>query len=290
MPVISSVASWFDKRRLLPDTYTRGLILGQIKAQHRSAYFVGEIRRTGWWYYFPAAFLVKTPLTVLLLFFCGLILLAKTRTRWKCEGTFFLLPLAIFLGIAMTMHLNIGLRHVLPIYPFVLLISGITLNEIRLKWRTMVLLIPVALATIELSLVYPHCLAFFNQLVGGPKNGDLVLLDSNLDWGQDLKPLKAWMDAHHVERINLGYFGAADPAYYGIRNTPLIGSPKFLDAQVTWPRLPGYVAVSVQNLHGLTQYQTKRNFYEPLLDREPVANIGYSIHIYWVETNWWGNW
>ena len=287
VPVISSVANWFDKYRLLPDTYTRGLILGQVKAQHRSAYFVGEIRRTGWWYYFPAAFLVKTPLTILLLFFCGVILLAKTPTRWKREGTFLFLPLAIFLGIAMTMHLNIGLRHILPIYPFALLISGVTLDEMRNRWSTLVLLAPVAVAAVELAVVYPHCLAFFNQLVGGPKNGDLVLLDSNLDWGQDLKSLKVWMDAHQVERINLGYFGSADPAYYGIRSTSLIGSPKFLEAQVTQPRLPGYVAVSVQNLHGLTQYQSKRNFYAPLLEREPMANIGYSIHVYWVETNWW---
>jgi hypothetical protein len=117
----------------------------------------------------------------------------------------------------------------------------------------------------------------------------LVLLDSNLDWGQDLKPLKHWMDAHHVEQINLGYFGTADPAYYGIHATPLLGSPAFLKSQVTEPHLPGYVAVSVQNLHGVWSRQATLNFYAPLLEREPTAVIGYSIHVYWVKTNWWYN-
>lgn len=286
---VSVVANWFDKHRLLPDTYTHSLVLGQVKAQRRSAYFAGEFSRTGWWYYFPVVFLVKTPLTVLLLFICGLVLSVKTRAHWKSEDAFLVLPLAIYLGVAMTAHLNIGLRHILPIYPLVLLICGITLEEMRVRWRPLFLMAPIVLAAVELGFVYPHCLAFFNQLVGGPKNGHLVLLDSNLDWGQDLKPLKLWMDAHHVEQINLGYFGTADPAYYGIHATPLLGSPSFLTAQVTEPRLPGYVAVSVQNLHGVWSRQATLNYYAPLLDREPTAVIGYSIHVYWVETNWWYN-
>jgi 4-amino-4-deoxy-L-arabinose transferase-like glycosyltransferase len=284
---ISAIANWFDEHRLLPDTYVHSLILSQVKAQRRSAYFAGEFSRTGWWYYFLVAFLVKTPLTVLMLFICGLVLSGKMRGRWKNEDAFLILPLVIYLGIAMTVHLNIGLRHILPMYPLVLLVCGITLEEMRVRWRPVFLAVPIVFAAVELGLVYPHCLAFFNQLIGGPRNGHLVLLDSNLDWGQDLKPLKQWMDAHHVEEINLGYFGTADPAYYGIHATPLIGSPLFLTAQITEPHLPGYVAVSVQNLHGVWSRQATLNFYEPLLNREPTAVIGYSIHVYWVKTNWW---
>jgi hypothetical protein len=283
------VANWFDEHRLLPDTYARSLILAQVKAQRRSAYLAGEFSRTGWWYYFPVAFLIKTSLTVLFLFTCGLVLSVKTRTRWKSEDAFIILPLVIYLGAAIMAHLNIGLRHLLPIYPLVLLVCGITLEEMRVRWRPFFLLVPIVFAAVELALVYPHCLAFFNQLIRGPGNGHLVLLDSNLDWGQDLKPLKRWMDAHHVEQINLGYFGTADPAYYGIRGTQLLGSPSFLGAQITEPRLPGYVAVSVQNLHGVRQGESQREFYAPLLEREPTATIGYSIHVYWVETNWWYN-
>ena len=286
---ISTITEWLDRHRLLPDTYTKSLVLSQIKAQNRSAYLLGRYSHTGWWYYFPVAFLVKTPLTILLLFFSGLALTAKKRDRWKSIGVFLVLPLVVYFGFAMMAHLNIGLRHILPVYPLALLIAGVTLDEMRAKWRTIVLLVPVVLAAVELATAYPHCLAFFNESIGGPKNGHWVLLDSNLDWGQDLKPLKRWMDAHHIPTINLGYFGTADPAYYGIDSTLLVGSPPYLAARVTEPRLPGYVAVSVQNLHGVQQNTPMREFYGPLLEREPSAVIGYSIHVYWAETNWWYN-
>jgi hypothetical protein len=114
-----------------------------------------------------------------------------------------------------------------------------------------------------------------------------VLIDSNLDWGQDLKPLKRWMDTHHVEQINLAYFGAADPAYYGIHCTYLIGTPAFVAPQIAEPRLPGYVAVSVQYLHGVGLDDPMHAFYGPLLEREPIAIIGHSIHVYWIEAKHW---
>jgi hypothetical protein len=286
---VACVADWLDKHKLVPDAYAQSFILSQVKAQHRTAYLAGRFSRTGWWYYFPAAFLVKTPLTILLLLGCGLTLLVQERRRWKTAAAFLVVPPAMFLGAAMMAHLNIGLRHILPIYPSVLLVAGVTLNEIRTKWRASFLLVPVLLASLELATVYPHCLAYFNQLIGGPGNGHLVLLDSNIDWGQDLKPLKKWMDAHHVEVINLSYFGTADPNYYGIR---WAGLPGVLDIQtpnVPGLRLPGYVAVSVQNLHGILRDAPVPNFYAPLLERTPAAVIGYSIHVYWAETNWWYN-
>ncbi len=286
---VAAVANWFDKHRLLPSAYTQGFVLSQVKVQHRSAYFAGNFSRTGWWYYFPAAFLVKTPLTVLLLLICGLVLLVKERARWMNDAWFMALPPAIFLAVAMTAHLNIGVRHILPIYPFVFLIAGVTLDEMRAKWRAIVLLAPVVLASIELATAYPHCLAFFNRIIGGPGNGHWVLLDSNLDWGQDLKPLKHWMDAHHVGQINLSYFGSADPAYYGIHGTYLPGTPSLAAPETSMPHLPGYVAVSVQNLHGVRQDEPLHEFYAPLLEHDPTAVIGYTIHIYWVETNWWYN-
>jgi uncharacterized membrane protein (Fun14 family) len=285
--MVARVADWLDKHKLVPNAYAQSFILSQVKAQHRTAYLAGRFRRAGWWYYFPAAFLVKTPLTILFLLFCGLALLIQKPARWKTDAAFLVFPPAILLGTAMMAHLNIGLRHILPIYPFALLIAGVTLDEMRAKWRASFLLLPVVLASVELATVYPHCLAFFNQIIGGPGNGHLVLLDSNIDWGQDLKPLKRWMDTHHVEVINLSYFGTADPGYYGIPWAALPGTPENDTPNVRGLRLPGYVAVSVQNLHGVHRDAPVPEFYTPLLERKPSAVIGYSIHIYWVETNWW---
>ncbi|HVM62101.1 MAG TPA: hypothetical protein VMV72_14660 [Verrucomicrobiae bacterium] len=284
-PVSTRVAGWLGKHGVVPDAYAQSLILSQVKAQHRTAYLAGRFSRTGWWYYFPAALVVKTPVTILMLLICGLALLGERRARTRVDAAFLVLPPAIFFGTAMLAHLNIGLRHILPIYPPALLIAGVTLNEIRTRWRAWLVLVPVVLAVIELATVYPDCLAFFNQMVGGPSNGPWILSDSNIDWGQDLKPLKKWMDARHVHEINLGYFGTADPAYYGIQWARL---PAVIEnCEPTLPRLrfPGYAAVSVQNLHGALHDAPA--FYVPLLERKPVAVIGHSIQVYWVETNWW---
>jgi hypothetical protein len=95
------------------------------------------------------------------------------------------------------------------------------------------------------------------------------------------------MDAHHVDEINLSYFGTADPAYYGIRWARLPGMLVNYNPTVHGLHLPGYVAVSAQNLHAAHRDAPAPDFYIPLLKRKPSAVIGYSIYVYWVETNWW---
>lgn len=278
-PTLSKITAWVTAHRLLPQAYVEGFLLGQAKAKVRPAYFAGEYSTKGWWYYFPAAFVLKTPLTVIALFLAGLIVCA---TRWRQDWLFALVPVAVFLGVAMTANINIGLRHILTIYPFVLLLACRAIS--RRRWLPAVA--PV-LAAAELALVYPHCIASFNILTGGPLHGSQYLVDSNLDWGQDLKGLKQWMDRRGVTDINLSYFGTADPAYYGIRCTYLTGSPFYAESLVSTPKLPGYVAVSLTNLRGPDMNEEKRRFFEPLLDRKPVARIGHSIHVYWMERPWW---
>ena len=121
---------------------------------------------------------------------------------------------------------------------------------------------------------------FFNGLVGGPRHGSRYLVDSNLDWGQDLKPLKRWMDRNGIDFINLSYFGTADAGYYGIQCQHLPGAPFFNSAEVGPPRLPGFIAVSATNLRGVYFDEATRNFFTPLLKAEPAAVIGHSIFVY----------
>ena len=90
-----------------------------------------------------------------------------------------------------------------------------------------------------------------------------------------------------VKHINLSYFGMADPAYYGINCTYLPGTPFFAEHLISRPQLPGYVAVSVHNLHMLQATELGRILYGPLLDRKPAAVIGYSIYVYWADVPWW---
>ncbi|HET7092589.1 MAG TPA: tetratricopeptide repeat protein, partial [Thermomicrobiales bacterium] len=131
--------------------------------------------------------------------------------------------------------------------------------------------------------VYPNTLTFFNAAVGGPDGGAEYLTDSNIDWGQHLKRLKRWMDRHGVRHVNLAYFGSAVPSYYGIDRTDLPGSA--LARRVTpKPQLPGYVAISRTVLSGVYLPPRWRYYYRGFQDLEPVAEIGHTILVYWVDT------
>jgi hypothetical protein len=127
--------------------------------------------------------------------------------------------------------------------------------------------------------IHPHYLAYFNELIGGPDNGYKYLVDSNLDWGQDLKGLKAFMREHGISRINLSYFGSDAPERYGISYVRL---PSFVlrggDRQHKDSDPPGWYAISVSCLQG--SYLMNRDLFEPFKSLKPVAKIGYSIFIY----------
>jgi hypothetical protein len=127
---------------------------------------------------------------------------------------------------------------------------------------------------------YPDYLAYFNETVN-PRAAHEILVDSNLDWGQDLKGLKQWMKQNGARRIQLAYFGTADPAYYGI---DAIYKPGTWSIVLSKPRnyddaqLSPYVAISATHLVGV--FLGSRNPYAHFLLMEPVATIGHSILIY----------
>jgi Dolichyl-phosphate-mannose-protein mannosyltransferase len=289
-PGLARVVSWTDKHHLLPNAYLQGLFLTQAKSEQRGGFLAGHYSTTGWWYFFPFAFLIKTPESLIVLFLAGVGLCAVGRDHFLRDDLYALVPIAGFLMAAMAAKLNIGLRHILPIYPFVLLIAG---KAVVLLWNAKSRLSHGLLgalclfAVIESSVIYPDYLAFFNQLIGGPRNGQEYLVDSSLDWGQDLKGLKRWMNQNNVEHINLSYFGTADPSYYKINCTHLPGAPFYAQQFVRMPVLPGYVAVSATNLRGVYSVEPWRSFYWPLLEMKPVGVIGYSIYVYQVEQPWW---
>jgi hypothetical protein len=269
----------------LPESYVAGLHSQLAPREAWPAFLAGNFRPQGWWYYYPVAILAKTPVAVLVLFAGGLIIYIVNRRMLSQDDIFILVPLSLFLGAAMVVKFNIGLRYVLPIYPFILLVAGKACARLLRDARGWLLIALGALLFVEFFQIYPHQLAFFNFLVGGPRGGSRILVDSNLDWGQDLKLLKRWMNDHNVRHINLCYFGIADPAYYGIDCTRLPGHP--VVEEFAAPQLPGYVAISVTNLRGVYLSEQDRSFYGPLNRMTLAATAGYSIYIYRVERPWW---
>src|SRR5687768_6289731 len=135
------------------------------------------------------------------------------------------IPPVVYFLASLTSSLNIGIRHLLPMYPFLFMVVAAAIFGSLQNWDRRFVQTQAAvlagLLVIESVGIRPNYLAFFNGLAGGPENGPRYLIDSNLDWGQDLKKLKEWSDQSGGATLCLSYFGHANPQYYGISYEPL---------------------------------------------------------------------
>ncbi len=243
------------------------------------AYLLGMNSQEGWWYYFIVAFLIKTPIPTLILFGLSLYLFFKMK-RWTQKNELFLLvPAALYFIAFVVNDINIGLRHILPVYPLLFVFTG---SVVALDWHMLgekiaryklygSYFLGVVLAWLVLAniMIYPYYLAYFNEFTGGPENGYNYLLDSNLDWGQGLKETSAWLEEHGYgnQTIRMTYFGSEDPLYRGI------------DYQkIACAATPGIHVISASRLYDFmgNQYGCA----DWLKSYEPIAVIGYSIFIY----------
>ena len=239
---------------------------------HRS-YLLGRISEEGSVWYFPVAVAVKTPVAVLALLLVAAVALAVSAKRVPRSTWLLALFPAAYFAICLNGRLNLGLRHLLPVYPFLYLWIGWAVAvAVAGRWKRpamMLLVLAGTMQTAEIARASPHYTAFFNAPAGGPENGYRYLLDSNLDWGQDLKKLKKWMDRQRLEKVCLSYFGMADPYYYGIADSWLPGPDSAVPDCVA--------AVSLTHLYDV-YFETPRHQW--LRKRKPMTTIGHSIWIF----------
>jgi 4-amino-4-deoxy-L-arabinose transferase-like glycosyltransferase len=243
-------------------------------ADGHQSYLLGQHSQTGWWYYFPVAFAVKTPTAVLLISVLALFAVFRKDKLWF-RWVVLLLPAVIYFCLSMTSGINIGIRHLLPIYPFLFAAAAAAFFHLPFRRLTRVVLITavVLLQVVEVGSIHPHYLAFFNRPAGGPMAGSYYLVDSNIDWGQNVKKLKRYMDEKGLKDVCLGYFGSGQVAYYGITEKHL---PWTGDLQ----------ARSEVDCMGVISVTLIRDVYIPagsfewLREKAPVDHIGYSMWVY----------
>lgn len=263
-----------EKSRLFPQAMTAGLLTTYGVTRSNPAFALGMHSMTGWWWYFPFAMLVKVPLGLLVVWGLGVAAGVKNagagRAVVVCAGVLMLLSI--------TSPLNIGVRHVLPVMALLTVAGGLSLAA---KPRLAGALLTAVV--LEVALVFPHTLAFFNLPARGI--GEQRLLgDSNLDWGQDLARLADWRKQHPEGVMYLAYWGTAHPAAYGLdAKSGVVHLPD------TYPYAPqsrpgpatgnDYVAVSISYLQGVQSGRVVP-FFERLGKQEPVARVGKSILIY----------
>jgi tetratricopeptide (TPR) repeat protein len=242
------------------------------------SFLMGKYSSTGFWYYFFFAFLLKTPIP--LLFFLTFAFL-KTFRNFKKDyvDICFLLSLPILLFITASFSpLQIGHRHILPMYPFLFVFSS---QVITSKWKTIVF--PFILWYLVLSVkIHPHYLAYFNEFAGGPSNGYKYLVDQNIDWGQDLKGLKEYIKKQHVSDVILSYYGSGLPDYMDFNFQDLFSFGIWDKKQYVNSLYPSkeILAISVTNLQGLYFGKIGHDIFFWLKNKKPLNNIGYSIFIY----------
>jgi 4-amino-4-deoxy-L-arabinose transferase-like glycosyltransferase len=247
--------------RLLPEAYLYGFAWTLLTTQARQAYLMGQYPRTGDPRYFPLAFAIKTPVATLLVLLAGLVALARC---WRRPGFNHLLLLGLLtFGVvygltAVFSRINIGHRHIMPLYPVLFVLAGAAAawwTWRPARWLTGAAIVWLAAASLW---IHPHYLAYFNELIGGPANGHKYLADSNIDWGQDLLRLAAYGRKHPDEPIHLAYFGSVSPAHYGIRCAALPSNWPF------GPRSdlsPGTYVVSVTQLLGVYDPAVRDEFW-----------------------------
>ena len=240
---------------LLPEAYLWGLAYTLRTTGERDAFLRGRTSDTGWWWFFPYAVTVKTPLALF-----GLLGLAAAAWRWapwrsQASAVPLWTLLAVYWLFALSSHLNIGHRHMLPTYPLMFIFAGAAGRWLRRRSLVAAgaVLVCAAAFAWESWAIRPHYLSYFNQLAGGPQGGYRHLVDSSLDWGQDLPGLAAFATGlDGSEPLYAAYFGAARPAYYGMEARWLYSF--FPLADPTRPPVPleaGIYCVSVTLLQSM---------------------------------------
>lgn len=291
----------------LPDNYLRGVDAQRLDFESLlPSYLAGDWKEGGWWYYYLYALAVKTPMGFLILF-AWAVARPPTGPSPGGEGRpgeewHLWLPLAAFLGLVSSQTgFSHHMRYVLPALPFAAILSGRLAPRITpgLLGGGLSLAVLLTWGVTSTLSVHPHELSYFNELAGGPELGHDHLLDSNIDWGQDLLYLKRWLDEHpEAKPLHLAYFHIADPNIIGIDYRLPPPDPGRLDralrahAAAFGPH-PGYYAVSIHLLRGATfgipdgrggRYGINRHGEFDYLRRfRPIARAGYSIYIYKIE-------
>jgi len=223
------------------------------------AYLLGERATRGFLLYYPIAIAVKTPLALLIAGSVGAVALARRRVRGDARGfaAWALAPAAWVLAAMTLTGVNIGLRHVLPAWPALLALAGAGAAELARGGRTARLLVVAlgAWAAVAAATITPDHLAYFHELAGGPDRGDRILIDSNLDWGQDEGRMRAWVAA----RRDAGETVSVNP-----------------------PRpVEGTVAANVNAIHGILQTDDRRlRWLRPLA---PERTFGHTWRVFRVD-------
>jgi hypothetical protein len=270
----------------LPEAYIWGLANTKLTEERDVSYLFGSIHRHGQWLYFPAAILIKSTLPFLILLLLAAFVCFRNR-EVRYTWLLLMIPVAVFLAFAMHSDMNIGVRHILPIYPFLYLIGasalGLLISRDR-RWLVAAVVLFVFQASTSLR-SFPGYIAYANEAWGGPEHVHRFLSDSNSDWGQQLKTVAAYLQARHVSDCWMAYTasGVVDEHYYGVpcRPLPTVVNLFWIPVAMTVPQqIDGPVLISDDELEGIDLPLGQPNPYAQFKDLKPTAVLDGGVMVY----------
>ncbi|HVT88736.1 MAG TPA: hypothetical protein VHD56_07795 [Tepidisphaeraceae bacterium] len=267
------------KYHLMPEAWINGVLSVVANGTTRINYLLGKIEFGGRWDYFPLATLFKMPLASLISISMAIVFALK---QWKQVmssfwlATCIMLPAFALLLAAMSSNVNIGLRHILAVFPLLYVGTAVIMAPlVNRSWQIRRLMIILcAVLALEALTAWPDYISFFNLAAKSWRDPWQLLGDSNLDWGQDLPALAKWQKEHGNPPIGLAYFGTVDPNFYQIQYDPLPAWPptrEFATSHV--------LAISATGLQGI--YNNSFIGYSAL---SPSEVLGGTIYLYDLRT------
>ena len=272
--------------RALPESYLYGLADVKLTANYYTSYVLEKVYAHGVWFYFPLAFLIKSTVGVLALVLLTLGAIAARRLNCRREILFLTVPVIFYLLVALTVGMNIGVRHILVVYVFLYVLIGGAMSTLIQKSRKWAYAVGVLLLVHAVSsvLAFPNYIAYANELWGGPSQTHKYLTDSNSDWGQQLKSVKQYLDQRGVKDCWFLYFaeGVAEPSYYGIPCKPLPTiNTLWLNTPIDVPTsINGPVLISASNLSGVEFGPGSLDPYGQFKLLKPTAVIDRGVFVF----------
>jgi 4-amino-4-deoxy-L-arabinose transferase-like glycosyltransferase len=285
-PIQAHAIGLAERHHLLPESYLYGLNdIAIATSEGRPAFLLGKLYPTGPWFYFPSTFLIKSTLGFLLLLVLALTAAHLWREQRAREFVFLLLPPALYFTTAVVSHLDIGHRHILPVYAFLIVITAagaaVLLRRSR-AWAGVVVVLLV-LHVFSSARAYPAYLSYSNEIWGGPHHTWEVLTDSNIGWASGLKTMQQYVHEHNIQSCWFAYNGSADLSYFHLPCKPLptFFSGLFRDPQGVVPvQIQGPVFISAQWMNGLGWGPLEANPYHDFIAVKPDEVLWGDILVY----------
>lgn len=290
-PFEQSAVLGFAHLHLLPESYLMGLVDVKRMAQFYPTFILGRQLAHGVWWYFPIVIAVKTTLGLLALVLISFYALLTRKLNKPREVAFILLPWFVYLAIAMASGMNIGSRHILPLYALAAILVGGSVVALSTKRKAWIWICGILIAAHIASAlaVFPNDMAYANVAWGGPQNLHNLLSDANVDWAQQLYSVKKWQDRHPNEECWFAYFAypEVDTATYGIRchhlpnaTTLWQGTLAYGAPDITPPVIHGTILISAGELSGCEWASEALNPYRNFQSLKPDESIDDAVFVY----------